>query len=195
MSNARNLVRDFVFNILHVFVLGKTGSVEAKTGDTTPFTRWEHLRFAVSRRAVTTLNVWLLKTSRGRLGNSFLGMPVALLTTIGGKSGKPRTRPVYFMLDGERCLLVASNGGSPEDPAWLKNVRVHPRVVFERLGRPRTMICRVASAEEKARYWPQLTTLFPMWQEVQDRSGRDFPVAILEPAPDACDNPGQRLPT
>ncbi len=91
MKRLLELLKHVVFNVLHVFVLGHTGSVYGKTGNTTRFTYWEHVRFKFSRQVVTRLNIWLLKLSGGRLGNSFLGMPVMLLTTIGRKSGKPRT--------------------------------------------------------------------------------------------------------
>jgi hypothetical protein len=57
------------------------------------------------------------QVKRGRLGNSFLGRPIVLLTAIGHKSGKPRIQPVFFMRDGKRIVLVATDGGSPEDPA------------------------------------------------------------------------------
>ena len=43
------------------------------------------------------------------------------------------------------------------------------------------MTARILGAEEKAALWPRLTELFPMWQEVEDRSVRKFPVVILEP--------------
>ena len=79
-------------------------------------------------------------------------------------------------------MLVASNGGSPENPTWLLNAQANPAVVIEILGQKQDMTFRVASADEKSQLWPKLTGLFPMWQEVEDRSQRVFPVIILEPA-------------
>lgn len=41
---------------------------------------------------------------------------------------------------------------------------------------------RIADAAEKAKLWPELTAIFPYWQAVSDRSHREFPIIILEPA-------------
>lgn len=182
MSKILAAIFTIVFNAFYIFVLGETdGSLENKTGKTKKFTRSAELRFKISRQMVTKANIWLLKISKGRLGNSFLGRPVLLLTTIGRKSGKPRTRPVYFMRDGQRIVLVASNGGSPDDPVWLLNAQANPVVSVAVRGNSQNMTFRIATAEEKAQLWPGLTALFPMWQEVEDRSQRRFPVVLLEP--------------
>lgn len=134
----------------------------------------------MSRQRVTKANILLLWISRGRLGNSFLGRPIILLTTTGHKSGKPRTQPVYFMRVGQRIVLVASNGGSPVNPIWLLNAQVNPQVSVAERGNRQNMTFRIASAEEKAELWPRLTAIFPMWQEVEDRSQRRFPVVLRE---------------
>lgn len=176
------MVKLAAFNALHIFALGKPGSLYRKSGNTQPFTSFERVRFKYGRKLVTAANIWVLRLSRGRLGNSFLGKPLILLTTIGHKSGLPRSIPIYYVMDGERCLLVGTNGGSPEDPFWLRNARVNPRVTIERLGQRREMILRIATEEEKVGYWPMLTEHFPPWQEVADRSGRNIPVIILEAA-------------
>jgi hypothetical protein len=62
-----------------------------------PFTRWHVALLKFLRKIITLTNIGLLKISRGRLGNSFLGVPVLLLTTTGRKSGQPRTQPLYYL--------------------------------------------------------------------------------------------------
>ncbi len=182
MSKIVVAIFNFIFHSFYVFVLGETdGSLERKTGKTKKFTESEQKRFKFSRQLVTKANVWLLRISMGRLGNSFLGRPVMLLTTIGHKSGKPRTQPVYFMRDGQRIVLVASNGGSPDDPFWLLNIQENPLVSVAVHGNSQKMTSRIVTAEEKAQLWPRLTEMFPMWQEVEDRCQRRFPVVLLEP--------------
>lgn len=182
MSRLTESIKIAAFNALHLFTLGKPGSLYSKSGNTQLFTPSERIRFKYGRKIVTAGNIWALKLSGGRLGNSFLGKPIVLLTTIGHKSGLPRTVPIYYVMDGDRYLLVGTNGGSDEDPLWLRNARVNPRVTIERLGQRRDMILRIATEDEKAGYWPMLTEYFPPWQEVADRSGRNIPVAILEAA-------------
>ena len=148
------------------------------------FTRWHIQLLKFLRKLITDGNVWLLKVSSGRLGNSFLGVPVLLLTTTGRKSGRQRTHPLYYLEDRERVILVASNAGTESDPAWLLNLRANPRVVVDIQGEEIHMQGRVASAEEKSTLWPGLIALFPKWQMMEDRSQRRFKVVIL----DKCDS-------
>lgn len=144
------------------------------------FTVWHVALLKFLRRLITSANVLLLQISRGRLGNSFLGVPLLLVTTTGRKSGQPRTRPLYYLDAGDRLVLVASNAGTENDPAWLLNIQANPEVSVEFGGQISTMIARVASAEEKADYWPQLTQLFPKWQMMEARSQRQFKIVLLE---------------
>ena len=58
-------------------------------------------------------------------------------------------------------MLVASNAGIAKDPAWLLNIQTNPEVSVNVQGKIRQMKSHVASAEEKARFWPQLTTTLP----------------------------------
>jgi len=144
------------------------------------FTTWQVALLKFLRRLITSTNVWLLKISKGRLGNSFLGVPVLLITTTGRKSGQRRTQPLYFLGVKDQIVLVASNAGTAKDPAWLLNLQTNPEVSVNVQGKIRQMKGHVASTEEKARFWPQLTTLFPKWQMMEDRSQRNFKVVVLD---------------
>lgn len=81
-------------------------------------------RFASSRAGARLfLNVCnpidrrLLALTRGRLSLA-IGAPVGMLDTTGARSGQPRRTPLLYLVDGDRVVLVASNGGSPRHPAW-----------------------------------------------------------------------------
>lgn len=174
-------IKQIVTNILGMFVYGEFANLEKKRGITKKHTAGEEKRLRMSARLITRLNVWLLNVSGGRLGNSFLGRPLLLLTTIGRKSGLPRTQPIFYIEDGDRILLVASNGGYSEDPLWLQNARVNPDVSISIKGKSRDMRLSVMSDEEKALIWPRMTETFPYWQEVADRCDRNIPIAILVP--------------
>lgn len=182
MSRTTELIKKVVSNILGLIVYGELGDIESKRGVKTKHTRSQEQRFAFVKKLITRSNVWLLRISKGRLGNSFLGRPVLLLMTKGHKSGQIKTQPLFFVEQSPRLMLVASNGGSPKDPAWLLNIRAHPHVLVSRNGIEQAMQARIAGVDEKQSLWPALTLAFPYWQEVSDRSQRDFPVVILEPA-------------
>lgn len=148
---------------------------------TRQFTQYHIALLKFLRAAITRTNIWLLKISQGRLGNSFLGVPVLLLTTVGRKSGLERTQPLYYLQAGDQIVLVASNAGTEGDPAWLLNIQACPKVSVNVQGQIKAMKAHVASIEEKAEYWPRLTALFPQWQMMEDRSKRYFKIAILDP--------------
>src|SRR2546427_1122500 len=58
----------------------------------------------------------------GRLGK----LPVLLLTTIGRKSGRPRTQPLVYAQVGDGYAGIAWQGAAPRDPLWYLNLRAHP---------------------------------------------------------------------
>ena len=69
------------------------------------------------------------------------GSTILLLTTKGRTSGEPRTAPLIYAEDGDRYVIVASQGGAPEHPGWYRphyaeyqtrTERVIPVVVLER---------------------------------------------------------------
>ncbi len=112
-----------------------------------------------------------------------MGMPVVKLTTIGRKSGQRRdtmlTSPVR---DGDRIVLVASNGGAEAHPAWYLNLLQDPHATATTSGRTREMIARTASAEEKAELWPRIVSAYQGYAGYQTKTDRNIPVVILEPA-------------
>lgn len=173
--------KQLVANMFSIFVYGEVGNLETRRGQTKSHTAGQQKRLRMSARLITRLNLWLLRVSKGRIGNSFLGRPLLLLTTIGRKSGVPRTQPIFYLQQDERILLVASNGGYAEDPLWLMNARANPKVTVSIRGRSRDMYLRIVSDAEKAQLWPSMAAAFPYWQEVSDRCERNIPVAVLEP--------------
>lgn len=149
--------------------------------DRRKFTRRQEERLKVTRNLITEINVWLLRVSKGRLGNSFLGVSVLLLTTVGRRSGDQRTMPIFFLQDGDRYVLVASNAGNSKDPAWLLNIRANPAVSIELKGIRSRMTARLANDMEHSELWPKLTAMFPKWKMMAEHSAREFPLVLLEP--------------
>jgi deazaflavin-dependent oxidoreductase (nitroreductase family) len=125
----------------------------------------------------------LLKVSGGRIGWHFSGMPVLELTTVGRKSGQPRTvmltSPVQ---DGSAIVLVASRGGDDTHPAWFLNLRDNPEVEVTMHGKPRQrMRARVATADERERLWPLVVADHSNYAGYQRKTSREIPLVLLEP--------------
>ncbi len=134
-------------------------------------------------RAMSWLNVKLFRISGGRLGAKFPGggAPVGLLTTTGRKSGGPRVAPLIYLADGERIVLIASQGGLPRHPVWYTNLEANPEVSFATPRGERSYRARRASAEEKAALWPRMCAIYPPYNDYQARTDREIPVVVLEP--------------
>jgi deazaflavin-dependent oxidoreductase (nitroreductase family) len=120
--------------------------------------------------------------SDGAKGNRFYGHDALLLTTRGRKSGKLRRTALWYLRDGDRYLLVGSNGGSRSDPDWVGNVRANAAVVVQVRGDTFGALARPATADERPALWERLSTEVPQYAEYQKRVKRDLPIVIVEPA-------------
>jgi hypothetical protein len=60
---------------------------------------------------MSRINTFFYRRNNGSgLGGNIQGIPVALLTTTGRKSGEPRDSPLYFHRDGDKVIVAASKG-------------------------------------------------------------------------------------
>ena len=127
-------------------------------------------------------NVIVYRLSKGRLGGKQQDLPVLILHTVGRKSGKARQTPVLYLQDGDNYVIVASRGGSDAPPAWWMNLQAMSETTIEIKGTKRRVSARNATPEEKAAYWPRLTTGYSFYDDYQARTARDIAVIVLTPA-------------
>ncbi|MFJ7215620.1 nitroreductase/quinone reductase family protein [Amycolatopsis sp. NPDC098790] len=135
--------------------------------------------------ALKTMNAvhrGLIKLTGGRVGWQ-AGMPVLELTTVGRKSGQPRTVLLTSPhQDGDTLVVVASRGGDDTHPAWFLNLRDNPDVEVSLKGAPkRPMRARVADAGERAKLWPKISGQFKNYAGYQTKTEREIPLVFLEP--------------
>ncbi|MER7457568.1 nitroreductase family deazaflavin-dependent oxidoreductase [Micromonospora sp. NPDC126480] len=110
------------------------------------------------------------------------GVFTLLLTTRGRRSGTLRRTALIYGRDGEAYLVVASQGGAPEHPAWYLNLRADPRVEVQ-VGAERFVArARTAAPEEKPRMWSTMAAIWPAYDDYQARTDREIPVVVLERA-------------
>lgn len=50
------------------------------------------------------------------------------ITTIGRKSGKPHTKPIWFVYDQDRLYLQAGKGGKTD---WYRNLKKNPQMTLK----------------------------------------------------------------
>jgi len=133
-------------------------------------------------RRTGRLHAWLYRATGGRVGHRAGGLANLLLTTTGRRSGTARTVPLTYMADGERFVLVASNGGADRHPAWWLNLERNPRATIQVGTRTLDVVAHRADASERARLWPRVKTMNPFYAAYERITRREIPVVVLEPA-------------
>jgi deazaflavin-dependent oxidoreductase (nitroreductase family) len=119
----------------------------------------------------------------GIIGGRFGDIHFLLLTTTGRRSGKQRTTPLLYMRDGDDLVVVGSNGGNDNHPAWYYNIRANSNVHIE-VGREKFIAhATVADAEQRSRLWPKLVDVYRQYEGYQRDTDREIPLVILKPAP------------
>jgi deazaflavin-dependent oxidoreductase (nitroreductase family) len=136
----------------------------------------------VAIKWMSRVNTLAYKVSGGKVGGKFLqGAPVALLTTIGRKSGEPRVSPLLFLRDGNRVVLVASQGGRTNNPMWYLNLKANPKVTVQIKKEVLALTARDATEAERAQYWPELVAMYSSFEDYQNWTERVIPIVICDP--------------
>jgi deazaflavin-dependent oxidoreductase (nitroreductase family) len=131
-------------------------------------------------RALGRFNVPVYRLTRGRLLGKIGRAPVLLLTSIGRRSGQPRTAPVLYLLDGQRVVIVGSNAGNAKAPAWSYNLKANPDAEIEIGAERRPVRARLAEAEERAELWQKMNQQYAGFDDYDERTSRDIGVFVLE---------------
>ncbi len=137
-------------------------------------------------KTMNAVHKTILTVSGGRLGKTLGNMPVVKVTTIGRTSSQPRTVMLTTPIQEDgRYILVASKGGDDRDPDWYKNLVANPEITLEPVDAdgPISLIARTASDEEKAELWPRIVSAYKGYAGYKEKTDRDIPVVICEPAP------------
>ena len=119
-------------------------------------------------------------TSATTLGDT--GLPVVIITNRGAHSGKLRKTPVMRVEHGGQYAIVASKGGTPENPGWYHNLVANPTEVMLQDGpAPFDVEVRELSGEERATWWERAVAAYPPYAEYQTKTSRRIPVLLATP--------------
>ncbi len=134
-------------------------------------------------KALNRFHSSAIAISRGKIGWTGAKMPVLELTTIGRKSGLPRsvllTAPWQ---DGHRMALIASAGGNDNHPAWFLNLLNNSSVTVRTADGTKQMTARITSGDERAEIWHAAISEFKHYAAYESKTDREIPVVVLEPA-------------
>jgi deazaflavin-dependent oxidoreductase (nitroreductase family) len=126
-------------------------------------------------------HIWVYQRTSGRLGAKLLWFPAALITTTGRRTGESRTTATLYLRDGDRVVLPASFGGRADHPAWYRNLKADPEVAVQIRGDHLDLVARDATDEERDRYWPPLTRIYPPYKGYREATDRIIPLVVCEP--------------
>jgi F420H(2)-dependent quinone reductase len=133
---------------------------------------------------------WRLHRALHRLsGGRFLWTPstrrgwgALRLTTVGRRSGQPRSVIIGYVEDGPDLVGLAMNGWEDGHPAWWLNLDAHPDAVVRVAGQDlRPVRARRAVGEERARLWQRWRAIDPRLDAYAGRRSTETPVVVLEP--------------
>ena len=116
----------------------------------------------------------------GEVGHDWQGTITLLLTTTGRKSGEQRTTPLIYQEHDGDYLIVASNGGEDNPPAWYLNLQEDPTAHVQVKGDKFDAKIREAGDDEKPEMWSKMAATWPSYDDYQAKTDRPIPIVVLE---------------
>jgi len=135
----------------------------------------------IINKVVTPIHVFLYRIAKGRFVGRFHGGSILLLTTVGRRSGKKRTRPLMYFRKGDDLLLVASNAGRDRHPGWFWNLKRNSVATIQIGSKKRRVRAREASPGEREVLWPKVVERFPGYGAYEQMTTRKIPILVLSP--------------
>jgi len=123
----------------------------------------------------------LFERTNGAEGNTIMGRPIILLTTLGAKTGKLRKTALMRVEHDGEYAVVASLGGAPKHPKWYFNVVDAPLVELQDGPVRKDYVPRELSGEEREIWWARAVEAYPPYEDYQKKTDRIIPVFLLTP--------------
>lgn len=131
---------------------------------------------------VVWLDKFLRRISSGHVTLLLLaGIPELFLTVRGARSGKPRTTPLLCTPYRGGWIVVGSNWGAEQPPAWVANLRAADTAVVDVKARSWTVRPHLLEGAERAAAWQAANRNWPNYETYASRTDRELTVWFLEP--------------
>lgn len=123
-------------------------------------------------KAVIGTDRLLYKLTGGKFTLVSLSKQTGLtLITTGAKSGERRENQVQYVADGDSMLVVGSNWGKPNHPAWTANLLKNPDIQVNVRGDVRDVRGTLLEGAEREAAWTRMVAAWPAFQDYVERSG------------------------
>jgi F420H(2)-dependent quinone reductase len=121
----------------------------------------------------------IYRLTGGRLGARMGWIDVALVETVGRKTGQPRCVPIACYPYRDSIVVSASNSGKESHPAWYLNMQANPAVTVQ-LGRDRyRAIAEEVADDERADLWVKIVQMNKHQGEYLEKANRKIPLVWL----------------
>jgi deazaflavin-dependent oxidoreductase (nitroreductase family) len=127
------------------------------------------------------LHVWIYRMSGGKVWGRMRGFDVILLTTKGRKTGKSYTTPLGRFEHESGYVIVASNSGQPNNPAWYYNLKSNPQVTIQVLDQVMPATAEELAGDARTQAWRQVIATSPFYADYEKRAKREIPLILLRP--------------
>ena len=131
----------------------------------------------------TRLHKVLYTATGGKLFHRGRGMPMVKLTTIGRRTGQPRTiMATTPLVMGDSLVLVASFGGDDREPQWCLNIRANPEVEVTLGAPPGTSEAEYLKDLDKTWATRPARLDTPLYRAIETAAAQTYPGATFAPA-------------
>jgi deazaflavin-dependent oxidoreductase (nitroreductase family) len=107
-------------------------------------------------------------------------LPVLILTTKGKKTGLLRPKALMYLPYGNDFVVIASNLGQSNHPAWWVNLQAEPEATVQVRDEYQAVRAREADGEERERLWNAIAEKNPDYDQYRAWTSRRIPVVVLE---------------
>tara|TARA_B110000503_G_scaffold20798_1_gene31475 strand:+ start:38886 stop:39305 length:420 start_codon:yes stop_codon:yes gene_type:complete len=124
-------------------------------------------------------HMWLYRVSGGRLGARMGWIDVALVETIGRKSGLPRCVPIACYPYRNSIVVSASNSGKESHPVWYLNMQANSAVTVQKGRDHYRAIAEEVPDEEREALWKTIVANNKHQGEYLEKAQRKIPLVWL----------------
>jgi len=136
----------------------------------------------VAPHVIPVMDKVVHRLSGGKVLLSAQMLPGVVLTAVGAKSGLPRRTPLACMPeDGGTFVLVGSNFGRTDHPAWTANLLRHPEAEVSWKGRDIPVTAELLVGDARAAAWKELLRFWPPYAAYAARIEREIRLFRLTP--------------
>ena len=104
------------------------------------------------------------------------------LTTMGRKTGQPRTVDLGAIPEGDGWIVIGSYAGADVDPSWWLNMVANPDVTLQVDGQViKARMQQVTDPQDRKRIWNNVIASNKGYAAYQKRTSRAIPLGWLRP--------------